>query len=315
MNVGVHIGSFAWCSWGDGHIDPDDQTKLKRLRAAGVRSAKYLLHTPGQAKQTQFRDIEKLRQDWQYDEVVLRLMHDQRYLPSPQYTLDWYRERIQRAFDVGLRVILQPVNEPDLELDMAPAEVTQWFAEFAAIARQAFPAAKLVSPPIAGVEHAGSWAWWDGTRGCYDVADYGGIHIYTAGRLDGAYSLPWWLGQMPGDKPLLVLECGSPNGTDVGTRAAALPGLYSQLAREGRVQGFYPFMLSGEDYRHAEHFLTEQNIITLCQLAQGLQPAIPTPPPVVPPAVPPSTPPSVPLEPSIPVGGTMRFEVTVRRIE
>ena len=309
MNVGLHAGAWAWAVHEGSHIPEADWGKLKIAAGYGIKSIKYLLYEGSPT--TQFEDIRRLRQECGFDEIVLRLMHAQGTLPGPAEHVERYRQRVQYALDMGFRVCIQPANEPNLEFaDTSPVAFTSWFVTVANKLRATFANAEITSPPIAPFA-PNSWAWWDGTRACVDVSDTVGVHCYARSLddLSGAYSLPWWLGQAPG-KVLRVLECGSPTGTDAQTRAALLPHLYAQLAGDATVLGFYPFILSAENLEHSEHFLTEANLLTLAQLAAGVQPSLP---PVVPPVVPPSLP--LPGDvTTIPVGGVATFRVTVERV-
>lgn len=308
-NVGISAGAYAWAIFQGSHIPDADWAKLQLLASQGVKSVKYLLYEG--SPETQFEDIRRLRQECGYTEIVLRLMHQQGTLPDPAQHAERYRARIQHALDVGLRVVVQPANEPNLEFaDVSPVAFTSWFLSVVNKLRATLPNVEIVSPPFA--PHApNTWAWWDGTRACVDVSDSVGVHVYWRGLEDeaGPYSLPWWRGQAP-DRPLRVLECGCPTGTSAATRASLLPRLYAQLAGEQAVKGFYPFILSAEDVAsHGEHFLTESNLLTLAQLAAGMTPALPEPLPLV---VPPVVSPDVP---SIPVGGKAVYRVTVERVE
>lgn len=308
-NVGISAGAYAWAVFAGSHVPDADWAKLQLLASQGVRSVKYLLYEGSPT--TQNEDIRRLRQECGYTEIVLRLMHQQGTLPDPAQHAERYRARIQHALDVGLRVVVQPANEPNLEFaDVSPVAFTSWFVSVVNKLRTTFPNVEITSPPFA--PHApNTWQWWDGTRACVDVSDSVGVHVYWRGLEDeaGPYSLPWWRGQAP-DRPLRVLECGCPTGTGAATRASLLPRLYAQLAGEQAVKGFYPFILSAEDVaQHGEHFLTEANLLTLAQLAAGVTPALPEPlPPVVPPIVSPD-------EPSLPVGGKAVYRVTVERVE
>lgn len=311
MNVGLHAGAWAWAVHEGSHIPEADWGKLKIAAGYGIKSIKYLLYEGSPT--TQFEDIRRLRQECGFDEIVLRLMHAQGTLPGPAEHVERYRQRVQYALDMGFRVCIQPANEPNLEFaDTSPVAFTSWFVTVANKLRATFANAEITSPPIAPFA-PNSWAWWDGTRACVDVSDSVGVHVYWHGLEDatGPYSLPWWLGQVPG-RPIRVLECGCPTGTSAATRASLLPRLYSQLAGEPAVQGFYPFILSAEDVaQHGEHFLTEANLLTLAQLAAGVAPSLPPvqPPPVIPPVVSPDQP-----IPDIPIGGKAVYRVTVERI-
>lgn len=274
-NVGCHLGAWAWAIYAGSHIPSSDWGKLDLLRSSGVRTCEYLLYEG--SPDTQFEDIRRLRQEREQQEIVLRLMHGNS-LPSPAEHWGRYRARIAKALEVGYHVCVQPVNEPNLELkdSMTPAQLAEWFVAFEAAID--LPDIELVSPPIAPYADT-SWAWWDGIRQAVAVSDSCGVHIYArdANALQGAYSLPWWLAQCP-DKPLRVLECGSPTGTSAAAREAVLPALYGQLTKEARALGFYPFILSSEDAKHAEHWLTDADITTLRQCAQGIIPEVPVPP-------------------------------------
>lgn len=277
-NVGVHLGAWSWAIHGPGsHIPAADWDKLDLLRSAGVRSVKYLLYEG--SPDTQYEDLWRLYQERKQRELVLRLMHGNA-LPAPAEHWARYRRRVQHALDLGYRVAVQAVNEPNLELAdaMTPAQLGQWYAAFKETLD--LPV-ELVSPPLAPYA-PNTWSWWDGMRQAVAVSDSCGVHVYArdAQSLQGAYSLGWWAAQCP-DRQLRVLECGSPTGTPAAARAATLPWLYGQLARSDRVSGFYPFILSSEDARHAEHWLTDQDITSLRQAAQGMTP---TAPPATPPA-------------------------------
>ncbi len=307
-NVGVHLGAWAWAVFQGSHIPDDDWRRVGLLTGSGVRSVKYLLYDSPQAAQTQFEDIRRLRQERNVDEIVLRLMHG-RTLPTPAEHIAKYRDRIQHAVSLGYRVVVQAANEPNIELDgMSPAQFDAWYCQVLDAIKTDCPTVTTTTAPMAPFNDS-AWAWWDGTRLSTAKADVLGVDIYanSAAQLEGPYSLPWWLGQAP-DKQIRVLECGAQTGTPATQRAGVLPWLYGQLARAERVLGFYPFIMSSEGAEHAEHWYTEQIMLSLRQCAQGQTPTVPESPPE-PPVVPPVEP------PTIPVGGRMRFMVTVERIE
>ena len=309
MNVGISCGAWSWAIFQGSHIPNGDWDALTVLSTRGVRSVKYLLYEG--SPETQFEDIRRLRQERNYSEIVLRLMHPHGQLPETAGFVAQYERRIQHAFDMGFSVVLQPLNEPNLEnTSMSWQAIASWFVSVANKLRSRFPRAEIVSPPIAPFA-PNTWEAWDSLRACVDVSDTVGVHVYwrSLADADGAYSLPWWLGQVPG-KTVRILECGCPTGTDAQTRAALLPMLYAQLAGEPAVVGFYPFILSAEDLAHSEHFLTEANLLTLAQLAAGVTPSLP---PVVPPVIPPVVSPDQPI-PDIPIGGKAVYRVTVERI-
>ena len=312
MNVGISCGAWSWAIFQGSHIPNGDWDALTVLSTRGVRSVKYLLYEG--SPETQFEDIRRLRQERNYSEIVLRLMHPHGQLPETAGFVAQYERRIQHAFDMGFSVVLQPLNEPNLEnTSMSWQAIASWFVSVANKLRSRFPRAEIVSPPIAPFA-PNTWEAWDSLRACVDVSDTVGVHVYwrSLADADGAYSLPWWLGQVPG-KVVRVLECGCPTGTDAATRQALLPRLYSQLAAEPRCWGYYPFILSAEDAaQHGEHFLTQADLTALGTLAGGGTVAPPTLPPLLPPP-----PPSLPLPgdvPSIPVGGIATYRVVVERI-
>lgn len=283
-NVGAHCGAWSWAIFAGSHLPEADEGKLQLLRAAGVTSIKYLLYEG--APETQYEDLRRLRQELGFSEVVLRLMHGDTLL-SPTQVLDLYAERIRHARSVGLCVVLQPLNEPNLELrdTWTPTAVADWFNTFAVQARYRWADIEIVSPPVAPYA-PNSWEWWQGLQPADQVADSCGVHVYanTPAQLTGDWSLPWWLGQTT--KPLRILECGCQTGTPAATRTAMLPQLYTRLAAEPRVRGFYPFILSSEGSEHAEHWYSDSVVTLLRQVAQGQTPATPEPPsvPDVPPA-------------------------------
>ena len=270
MNVGISCGAWSWAIFQGSHIPNGDWDALTVLSTRGVRSVKYLLYEG--SPETQFEDIRRLRQERNYSEIVLRLMHPHGQLPETAGFVAQYERRIQHAFDMGFSVVLQPLNEPNLEnTSMSWQAIASWFVSVANKLRSRFPRAEIVSPPIAPFA-PNTWEAWDSLRACVDVSDTVGVHVYwrTLADADGPYSLPWWLGRGPG-KTVRVLECGCPTGTSAATRASLLPRLYSQLAGEPAVQGFYPFILSAEDVaQHGEHFLTEANLLALAQLAAAV---------------------------------------------
>jgi hypothetical protein len=318
-NLAVYTTTSAWAHWGGSHMRPEDWAQYPGCILSGIRGAVYGLWPEKPGEQYQDRDLERLRHDAGqlgigFDTLVLRLGHDNGSpLPSPAEHIGRYRAKINHARKQGFyRLCAFLVNEPNLEVPMTPADFVGWYEEALRLFHAEFPDVGVISPAVAPYS-GNDWEWWDrALRQCCAMSDFGGIHLYPTneGELTGAWSLPWWQGQIP-DKPLYVCEMGARTGTPANVRAALLPKLWAQVRDCPQVHfaaWFVQYSEDGPDGQHAQHYYTPGLLAQYVNTALGTAPVVP---PVVP--EPPVVPPVEP--PTIPVGGRMRFMVTVERIE
>jgi hypothetical protein len=316
QNLAMHLPARAWADYAGSHFSPADWSKIRRLAEAGIEQVKMISY-PGalfNGVDTQLEDIRRLRDEVGITSIVFRLDHGRDRLPDPVEFARLHAGKIKHAINSAyLNIAVQPVNEPNLELTaMSPAELTDWFIKYALEHDRLYGSGRvgIISPPIAP-HNESSWYWWDNIRGCVEVSDFVGVHVYPqfVGQVD--YGVDWWCKQVP-DRKVYILECGAPTKTSHAARLEICSRLYREIKACNQVVFASPFVMSGSP-EHEEHFYNSDIMTLLTTVAQGAPGGSWEPePPEIPPGNtnPPESPPVQP-------GGSLvgKFLVTIERVE
>lgn len=300
-NLGAYLAVDAWPQYEGSHMQREHWAEYPMLIRGGVKGAVYILW-PG--SDAQHRDLERLRHDagqagLGFDTLVLRLGWPRfERFPEPAEFVQTFRAKIAHAQAQGFpQLWVMLANEPNIELVehnpdgtvkrtiTSARDFLAWYRGVVAV-WQADPDLRHIPlvPPAVSAYAPNDWEWWDqALREIAAMSTVGNVHLYPTNEaeLTGAWSLPWWKGQMPG-KRLFITEMGCRTGTPAATRNQLLPQLWRQVRHDPEV-GFAAWFAQWTAGReHAEHWWTPAQMAAYLAVAveQSAPPPVaqPTPP-------------------------------------